>query len=76
MRHLKLMRTKTEGGLVAVHVAVGAVVPAAADGGLQDQGVGLGGWAVEFADVAHVLKSKRGRWRGLKCPPGRVQTGQ
>lgn len=35
-------------GLVTVHVAVGAVVPAAADGGLQDVCVGLGRRSIEL----------------------------
>ena len=39
--------------LVAVHVAVGALVPRAADGGLQDVGMCLAGRAVETAFVAH-----------------------
>jgi len=40
-------------GFFAVHVAVGAVVPRAADGGLQDVRVGLGGGPIELAFVAH-----------------------
>ncbi|MFN9940484.1 MAG: hypothetical protein ACK56I_13510, partial [bacterium] len=35
-------RPQREDGLVAVHRAVGAVVPRAADRGLQDEGVGFG----------------------------------
>ena len=39
--------------LVAVHVAVGALVPTAADGGLQDVGIGLARRAVDAAQVTH-----------------------
>ena len=42
-------------GASRLHVAVGALVPTAADGGLEDIGVGLGRRAVYFAGVAHVF---------------------
>jgi hypothetical protein len=70
-------RPHREPRLVAVHVAVGAVVPRAADRRLDDQRVGLGRRTVDLADVAHAAwiaeiaagRKRRGavsasRWRG------------
>jgi len=42
--------------LVPVHVAVGAVVPRAADRGLEDQGIGLRRRTVETTFVAHLVE--------------------
>src|SRR5512145_251282 len=39
--------------LAAIHGAVGAGVPGAPKGGLEDEGLGLAGWAEEGFVVAH-----------------------